>query len=606
MPSARRKQTWMAKLALLVLGTFACMMLAVLIPMLAHRHGAIDPNLVTTTLAAEIDLLSGREPIVLSQRPKLLLNRGWLSHDSKGDVKDSPRLVLQSPEFALELLTETPWADFVADQDHNQAQRDTKDATADLVETLYDALTNLGFENLTIRNGTLRLVHSGGFETVTGIDLEMSGRKRGLTVSKGSFGFRGQRLTFDATVGTATENGPKSKRRVTRVPLQTTVSGPLFSVNFDGAIETATVTSLKGQIETSSANLRDVARWLGIEFGTGVFSEPLTLKGQYTWADGAMSFEKAAITLNGQPASGAFAVSVTGGRPSIDATLAFQNLDLTPLIAVAMPRGQPVEQLTQNWSGLDVTWPVVRQLDADLRVSSARVTYAGQPLGRGAATVSMKSGRVNIDVAELTVHGSPVNAQVAVNMAPLMPVFHVRGKLDALDLAAAGAAVFGRDVGTGKASASFDMTGQGTTLGAVIRSADGKLALRSTELVRVPVDFKSIRAQAQMQGRSRSPAGWGLVNRAGTALDSVDIRMIVKGGAAEIEHGTVRSGNQWLVTKGRVDVRQETLDLLLALRPARAQDRVVRPVDLLESDLISLSGPWAEPAFRMHEAPPPP
>jgi hypothetical protein len=38
----------------------------------------------------------------------------------------------------------------------------------------------------------------------------------------------------------------------------------------------------------------------------------------------------------------------------------------------------------------------------------------------------------------------------------------------------------------------------------------------------------------------------------------------------------------------------------------RAQDRSVKPVDLREADLITLKGPWSEPAFRLADTLPMP
>jgi hypothetical protein len=89
MSSAGRKKNLMSRLALLVLGTFACLVLAVLVPMLAYKHGAIDPSLATTTFAAEIDLTAGGVPVTLNKNPRLVLNRGWLTHEQRGDGKDA-------------------------------------------------------------------------------------------------------------------------------------------------------------------------------------------------------------------------------------------------------------------------------------------------------------------------------------------------------------------------------------------------------------------------------------------------------------------------------------------------------------------------------------
>jgi hypothetical protein len=613
MSSARKKKNLMSRLALLVLGTFACLLLAVFIPMVAHKHGAIDPSLATTTYAAEIDLTAGGNPVTLSVTPRLVLNRGWLTPDPRGDTKDAPRLNLQNPEFALDLTATS--ADAVdADQRSQAAAGDPTagmDGPGELVATLYEKLIALGFDQLTIRNGSLRVIYADGVETIAAIDAEISGRRKGLVVSKGAFSLRGQRLTFDATAGMPVEtagkaNGQKPKIATVKLPLQATVNGTLFQASFDGRMETSSTTALKGQIDATAPNLRDVAQWLGVSLQPGAFAEPLSVKSPFAWSSGQMTLDKASITLSNQPANGSLALGFNGVRPSVDATLAFQSLDVTPLVTAALPTGQSADQLSDSWQSMDARWPLARQLDADFRLSAAKVMYNGSPLGRGAATVSMRSGRLNIDVAELTVRGTPVNAQIAVNMANAVPAYHVRGRLDLADLGPLSANVFGRDLVSGKAIATLDMTGSGAVLRDLMQSADGRLSLRSSDPVAIPGDVRSVRAQAQIQGRDNPAAGWGVVAKRGTTLDSLDLRATVKDGVASIEHGAVRANNQWLVTKGQVDLRQQALDLFLVLRPARAQDRSVKPVDLREADLITLKGPWSEPAFRLADTLPMP
>ena len=132
-------------------------------------------------------------------------------------------------------------------------------------------------------------------------------------------------------------------------------------------------------------------------------------------------------------------------------------------------------------------------------------------------------------------------------------------------------------------------------------TAEGRVSLRSSEQLSITGDLRSVRAQAQIQGRDNPASGWGVVAKRGTVLDGLDVRATVKDGVALIEHGAVRSNNQWFVTKGTVDLRQQAIDVLLAVRPVRAQDRTVRSIDPREADLIALTGPWAEPAIRLAE-----
>jgi AsmA protein len=593
----RRRNILVPRIALLVLCTFASLILAVLVPMVIHRHGALDPSLATTSYAAEIDLTSGGMPIVLNTSPRLVLTRGWLVHDPRSEPKDAPRLNLSNAEFVLDLTAVlnpvVPAAPVV-------------DATADVGVSLYDKLAVFGFETLTIRNGTLRINYSTGTETISAIDADISGRKKGLISSKGAMVLRGQKVTFDATTGLPVESSAKAKLATKKMPLQATVTGSLFSATFDGRMETTDAIAFVGTLDATVPNLRDTVQWLGVTLHPSAFAEPFGVKSQFKWASRQMSFEKAAIQLNGQIATGTLSIGSSMGRPSVDATLAFQSLDLTQFVTASMPVGQTVEQFAQGWQGADIAWPIARQIDADFRLSSAKVSAGGAPLGRGAATISMKTGRLNIDIAELSFKGSPINAQVAVDMVAPTPTYNVRGKFELADLGPVAALILGRDFLSGAGAITVDLNGQGARLGDVLDGANGRLTVRALETMRIGADLKSVRAQAQIQGRDRPAVGWGVVAKSATAIDQADVRISLQDGVAEIDHGALKSGNQWLVTKGRVDLRRQSLDLLMAFRPVRAQERTPRPVEPREADLIAVTGPWSEPALRLVEAAPPP
>ena len=67
----------------------------------------------------------------------------------------------------------------------------------------------LGFDLITIRRGTLHVTAADGtiLETITDIQAEVTGRRKGQIAGRGSFMVRGQRLAFDATLGQSPTRG---------------------------------------------------------------------------------------------------------------------------------------------------------------------------------------------------------------------------------------------------------------------------------------------------------------------------------------------------------------------------------------------------------------
>ena len=116
-------------------------------------------------------------------------------------------------------------------------------------------------------------------------------------------------------------------------------------------------------------------------------------------------------------------------------------------------------------SAFDLSFPILRHIDADVRLSAAKVTIKshGLVLGRGAATIAVRSGKLLADIAELEVHAGKMNAQVTVNSNELLPRYTVRGKIENFDAGSAATALLGSPVITGRSTLSVDLQGVGQT-----------------------------------------------------------------------------------------------------------------------------------------------
>ena len=115
------------------------------------------------------------------------------------------------------------------------------------------------------------------------------------------------------------------------------------------------------------------------------------------------------MTLDGNEASGALVLNLAGDRPLIDGTLAFSALDLTPYVEAARSQSFLFDRQTASWSAFDLSFPDhSAYVDADLRISAPKVALKGYGLGRGAATITVRSGKLLADIAELELYSGKV------------------------------------------------------------------------------------------------------------------------------------------------------------------------------------------------------
>ena len=375
------------------------------------------------------------------------------------------------------------------------------------------------------------------------------------------------------------------------------LKGDLLEASFDGQLDVGESLQLSGHAELSTPSVRRGARWFGVPVSSSEGLNAATLKGQINWSRHTLAFEDAKVAIDGNEASGALVLQFGGDRPLIDGSLAFNALDLTPYVEAARSQSFLFDRQTASWSAFDLSFPIIRHVDADLRISAPKVAIKGYGLGRGAATITVRSGKLLADIAELDLYSGKVGVQVTVNSNELVPRYTVRGKVENFEAGPAGTALFGAAVLTGRSTLSLDLTAAGQTPAEIVRALSGKVALTMAEGGRVGLDIKALRAAAKAEG----PPGWGLLAKGQTGLEQIEARALVRDGVLITETVQARSGAVGVVASGRVDLAERTLDLHLSVKPNAPADKLPKPADMAGAEAVTVRGLWQEPFVRAIE-----
>jgi AsmA protein len=579
-----RRKSAISRFAALVFATLACLLLAVLAPMFFGQRATDEPFSGYAVMASPRDMHVIAAPIRLSDAPDLTLNRGTLYADGNA-AAGTPisRFVLDGPVFQLNAsglrastsAFESSLAGTVA---------------GTVAPLLVEQLVAMGFDALTLRQGTLHVTTADGVsETISDIQAELTGRRKGQIAGRGSFTIRGQRLAFDGTL-----TAPADKSTPPRWPMKLTLKGDLLEAGFDGHLNVAEDLQLSGHVELSTPSLRRVARWFGMPIPTADGLNAVTAKGQINWGRQAFAVEDAKVVIDGNEAEGALVLNLAGERPLIGATLAFHALDLTPYAEATRSQSFLFDRQSATWSLFDLSFPLIRYVDADLRVSAPKVALKGFGLGSGAATIAVRSGKLLADIAELDLYGGKASAQITANTNEIVPRYTLRGKLESFDAGPAGAAVFGAAVLTGRSTLAVDIEGIGQTPTEVLRRLSGKATLTMPEGGRVAMDMKALRTAAKTNG----PAGWGLLAKGQTILELVEARAVIRSGVLLTEMVQARSGAMGFAASGRVDLAERTLDLHLSMKPGVPTDRPLKASDMAGAEGVTMRGAWHEPFVR--------
>src|SRR6185503_17179198 len=149
-----RRKNVISRFATLALATLACLLLAVLAPMLSIQRATDEPFSGYAVMASPRDMHVIAAPIRLSDAPDLTLNRGTLYADGNAAAGTSiSRFVLDGPVFYLNASgLRTASSGFEAS---------VTDVNA-IAPLLVDQLVAMGYEALTLRRGTLYLTSADG------------------------------------------------------------------------------------------------------------------------------------------------------------------------------------------------------------------------------------------------------------------------------------------------------------------------------------------------------------------------------------------------------------------------------------------------------------
>jgi AsmA protein len=244
-------------------------------------------------------------------------------------------------------------------------------------------------------------------------------------------------------------------------------------------------------------------------------------------------------------------------------------------------------------SGLE--FPLIQIIDADLRISSGSVVLPGVTIGRSAATISLKGGKMIADIAELEIDdGTRGGGQLRIDATGASPSYDIRGKLEALDLGRAGQAIFGHPTVQGRGDVIVEISAEGDTGTMLLSSLDGKLCVTLAEGGQLGLDID------QLSAAMKSPTTQGAWKAASTGampIDTLEARFAVANGVIRTEVAKAVAGSRAMKAEGAIDLPTRQLDLELAIGEvvqASAADAAAPP----KRDVIDMRGPWAGPALE--------
>lgn len=542
--------------------------------------------------AAPGDAFAITEPVVLSVAPGIQVERGTLAFiDTSGQALTSNSFTATGgPTTSSNLRLFNGTLSIGGDP----GKRST--ATSPFPLSPYiEALTSGRFETLSLRQSTIHLHNLfEGTVALTDVKAEVSLRRRGQIAVKGTGSLRGRQIQFDVTA-----NLGQAERRggaLSKVPLKIALKGELIDLNFDGRMSVSPEQiELQGQGDAALSSGRGAARWLGSYWPSGPGLRDISVRGQMRVGRQMLAFENAVARMDGNEGTGVVGLKLGSPRPVVSATLAFKAFDARPYLATSEREiGEGFK-----WSTLAaevLTVPLGMHLDADLRFSADKINFGTFELGRTAATIALKDGRLLADAADIKFNGGEGGGQVSADFTGFTPRVTLRGRLDQMDLAMLSTNFAGRPLLSGKAGIVADLQGAGNTLRDVLRGLAGKITVRGQSSGKIGIDLRGLANAAAAADAS----GWPGASKGSTDFETVDLKLVLRDGTILAEATEMKTGDGVWTAVGVVNLNSDRLDVTLSEFAPGTSPQAATAVP---RRALSLSGPVSSPRLGKPAAP---
>jgi AsmA protein len=536
------------------------------------------------------DSITISEPVALFSSPPVTLEQGTVAlaglRNGESRISTVIRTLLLGGGADLVL----DGGKLVIDRAGSTELSSSGTAKAAAVEPMVSALAGFKFKRLALSDTTIIFrTTAASFQTLEHVTADITANSHGAVTAKGRLTYRGERLDFDVAFTLPDGNADA------QVPVRASIKGKLIDASLNGKIAPGD----RGQITAPSAELsvsdvRAAARWLGSAWPQGAGLGAFTAKGQLVLDERNMSFENAAFVLDGNSATGALAAKLGDERPALEGTLAFTSFDIAPYAAPA--QSFSLSTAATDWlSSVGVPGlaspSLLREVDADLRISATNVMNGTDRLGRCAASLNIKNGKLYGELAEMELdQGGSGGGQFTVDMSGAEPAYTVRANLDDMDLAAAMGPRLGPAALDGQGDLTIDLSGHGRTETEIRRSITGTLSL-SMEEGRVGLDIDALPLAAAGQ-----PMGWGAVGAGTTSVDHLAAKLSASNGVLRAETVEAKAGDRTVTVGGVVDIDNSAIDLIVSVsRDAAVGDNQQPAKD--PALAFKVRGPWKAPAI---------
>lgn len=529
-----------------------------------------------TVIAATRDTFTLTAPVALGPLSNFRLDRGTVSLVPPGGPAEpmtgaAALALLTSGRAKLEVDNATLSMDLGRFSPHAGEIDETSFAP------VLAALVNMSFSELVFRDSEVRITRAdGSLATLTNVEFNLTRQRGGRVKAVGRFSFRDRPLAVNLTLATTPSVAGAAPLSF---PLDLSIESDLINLRATGGMtiaDTPQFAAEKAEIDIRS--IREFAAWLGADWGSGGGLGKFKVTGPLDWTPRGIDFPAAKIEIDGNVAVGALALKMMQQRASIDGTLDFETLDLSvwrdEVTKSSLPTTFDLSSiLPRHLTGRPV-FPILQDVDADLRISAGKVIAAGVKFEKGAASLSLKNGVMLADIAELEFGKlGRCAGQLSVAATGDKPRYQLKSKIEGIDVRLIGGALWSHAPLSGAGELTVDIETAGIDRAELLRTAAGKVGVKMPAAGQLGIDVKTLAATA----RTAELHGWGGAARGQTPIEAFTAQLVLDDGRLWVDRAVAKSGDAGLRALGSVHLESGLSDIQLWITHAPAKSEPSSP-----------------------------
>ncbi len=188
--------------------------------------------------------------------------------------------------------------------------------------------------------------------------------------------------------------------------LQTAFSSAPLTFSFDGTGNISNHPFAIGQLQLKARSASALEAWFNGAPLPLASAGAIAINTSMTMSAQAWKMDNLSLSLDDSNATGVLGIAWNRTRgPRIDGTLAFDQLDLVPIVSSV--------QTAQSGSAIPLDRTLLKQFSLDLRLSAQEVSYGAAALTDVAAGVIVENGRASIDIGDGTFAGGTISGRIA-------------------------------------------------------------------------------------------------------------------------------------------------------------------------------------------------